>query len=385
MSDTMLLTGASGFLGMEVLVRLLERTDSDVIVLLRERGGESADERMAGVFCQLYDDVPPGFAGRVTSLAADMSVDGLGLSPAGYRDILRRATSIVHCAASITFDLTLEDALNVNAAGASRMLSLAVELAEQGRLRRIVHVSTAYVSGRHTGVFAEQDLDLDQSFRNTYEQSKAHAERILRSCGHDLPLVVVRPSIVVGDSRCGWTPTFNVIYWPLRALSRGLIDRVPANPDGIIDMVPIDYVADGILAFHERDDVGGTVHLVAGPDAVSNRELAELASRHFDLPSPTFAGDGVLPRVPEAELYLPYFDVEASFDDRRARRTLEPEGIRAPPIQSYFSTIVDYAQRAHWGKRPSTREAAHRATAEHHVDPGHDIATRDRRSLEPSV
>jgi long-chain acyl-CoA synthetase len=173
----------------------------------------------------------------------------------------------------------------------------------------------------------------------------------------------VRPSIVVGDSRCGWTPTFNVIYWPLRALSRGLIDRVPANPDGIIDMVPIDYVADGILALHARPEVGGTVHLVAGAGAVSNRELAELAFRRFGLPPPSFAGDGELPRVPEAELYLPYFDVEASFDDRLARRMLEPEGIRAPPIQSYFSTIVDYAERTRWGKRPSTREAAHRGGA----------------------
>lgn len=376
MSDTVLLTGATGFLGMELLVRLLERTDHDVIVLVRTGERATPDERMAEVYAQLYEQVPTAFVDRVTAFAGDISAGRLGLSGEDRDEILQRATGVVHCAASTAFDLPMAAAMDTNASGTARILSLGLELAELGRLRRIVHVSTAYVSGSHAGVFLERDLGLGQRFRNSYEASKARAEWIVRCSPLDLPLVVARPSIVVGDSRCGWTPAFNVIYWPLRAFCRGLIDTIPASPDGILDIVPIDYVADGILALYERDDVGGTVHLVAADSAITNAELAELASHRFDLAPPTFAADEA-PRFPDAATYLPYFHVEASFDDRRAREILVAEGIHAPSIDQYFSAIVGYAEEARWGKRPLIREAVHRDTAQRRPDPAQERPNDD--------
>lgn len=382
MNDTVLLTGATGFLGMELLVRLLERTDHEVIVLVRTREGGTPAERMAEVYAQLYEEVPARFVDRVTAFAGDISTGGLGLSVEDRNEILQRATGVVHCAASIAFDLPMPAAMNTNAAGTARILSLALELAELGRLRRIVHVSTAYVSGCQAGVFLERDLGLGQRFRNSYEASKASAEWVIRCSPLDLPLVVARPSIVVGDSRCGWTPAFNVIYWPLRAFCRGLIDTIPASPGGILDIVPIDYVADGILALYERDEVDGTVHLVAAESAITNAELGELASRRFALSPPTFGADEV-PRVPDAATYLPYFHVEASFDDLRAREILGVEGIHAPPLDQYFSPIVDYAQQAKWGKQPVVRELVHRAARQPRPDtpqerPNGDVLPRSQ-------
>ena len=357
MSETVLLTGATGFLGMEVLVRLLERTDSDVIVLLRARDRDAAGERLNEALCRLYDERPSS-AARVQAIPADMSLAHLGLSRLDRREILARATSIVHCAASIAFDLPLGQASNTNAGGTTRMLALACELSSAGRLRRMVHISTAYVCGKRAGVFAEEQLDVGQSFRNTYERSKAHAELILRASDVGLPLVIARPSIIVGDSRSGWTPSFNVVYWPLRALSRGLIGEIPADPDGVLDIVPVDYVADAILALHEDRAATGPIHLVAGAHAVSNRRLLELACARFELPAPAFAQSGELPGVPEAELYLPYFDVDTQFDDTRARALLQPQGIVCPPLKRYFSALIDYAQHARWGKLSHTRESA---------------------------
>jgi thioester reductase-like protein len=358
MSETVLLTGATGFLGMELLVRLLERTDHDVIALVRARDREAAADRLRGVFERLYGE-PPAAASRVRAIPADVSLEDLGLSRADRCEILARTDSIVHCAASISFDLPLAQACNVNTYGAARMLALARELDTHGRLRRMVHVSTAYVCGRHAGVFAEQQLDVGQDFRNTYEQSKAHGERLLREGSAGLPLVIARPSIVVGDSRCGWTPSFNVVYWPLQAFARGLIEQLPADPEGILDIVPVDYAADGILALLEDAAAEGAVNLVAGPGAVSNRRLLELACARWQRESPPFAGGATLPGVPEADVYLPYFDVHASFDDRRARSLLAPRRIECPPLESYFSTLIDYAERARWGKRAVTRRAAH--------------------------
>jgi thioester reductase-like protein len=359
-SEAVLLSGATGFLGMELLARLLAQGEREVIVLVRAGDGAAAAERVERLLARLYDTVPADAACRVRPVCADVSLEGLGLSDADRALILARTTSILHCAASIAFDLPLAQARDTNAAGTARMLGLARELSARGRLARMVHVSTAYVCGRHAGVFAEGQLDVGQSFRNSYERSKAHAERILREDAGGLPLVVVRPSIVVGDSRCGWTPSFNVVYWPLRAFSRGLIDALPFDPDGVLDIVPVDYVADAILALHDDAGAAGTVHLVAGEHAVSNAELADLASARLSRPAPRAVRDGGLPQVHEASLYLPYFDVRASFDDARARELLAPSGIACPPLRSYFSTLLDYAERARWGKRATTRESAHR-------------------------
>ena len=298
-----------------------------------------------------------------------MSLTGLGLGATDRREVLAQTSSIIHCAASIAFDLPLAQARNVNAGGTARVLELARELDGAGRLRRVVHVSTAYVCGRHLGVFGEGPAPAGASFRNSYEQSKADSERIASLAGDGLPLALARPSIVVGDSRCGWTPSFNVVYWPLQAFARGLIDQVPADPEGTLDIVPVDYVAEGILALHDEAELLGTINLVAGANAVSNRRLLELACAHFERAAAPFVRDGALPGVREAEVYLPYFDVRAQFTDERARQLLQPRGIECPPLERYFSTLMDYAARARWGKRSPTREAAHAGTAGQPLQP----------------
>ena len=134
---------------------------------------------------------------------------------------------IVHGAASVSFDQTLEEARAINVEGTRRMLELAGPAQQLGVLERYGQISTAYVAGTHAGRFFECDLDVGQSFHNSYEQSKFEAEQLVRS-RPGLPYTIMRPSIVVGD-RSGWTAAFNVLYWPLRALSRGLFPAVPAT------------------------------------------------------------------------------------------------------------------------------------------------------------
>ena len=67
--------------------------------------------------------------------------------------------------------------------------------------------------------------------------------------------MIARPSIVMGESTSGWTPAFNVLYWPIRAFSRGLFAEVPARPEALVDVVPVDYVADALVHLLE-DTVG---------------------------------------------------------------------------------------------------------------------------------
>ena len=353
----LLLTGATGFLGMDALARLIEREEEQVVVLVRARDDEDAEARLRGVLGRLYDE-PPASAAQVRAVRGDLLREGLGLSGEDREWIVSSVDRIIHCAASISFELPLEQAREINVEGVSRMIELAREIAAGGSLRRVVHVSTAYVSGRHAGEFGEAELDVGQEFRNTYERSKNEAEQLLRRA-QDLPLAVARPSIVVGHRASGWTPVFNVLYWPMRAFERGLLEEVPAREDSIVDYVPVDYVTDGIVALLDDEGARGTYNLVAGDQALSAVELVELHSAVSGRAPARFAPQETLGGLPVgAETFVPYFDVRCRFTDARAREVLDRAGVEKPDPRDYLGRLVAYAHRTGWGKRPITRQAS---------------------------
>ena len=352
-----LLTGATGFLGMDALARLIERDGEEIVVLIRAHSDGEADERLQKVLARLYDK-PPASAARVRAVRGDLLQDGLGLSAEDRVRLIDSVDRIVHCAASISFELPLTEAREINVEGVARMIELAREIAAGGSLRRFVHVSTAYVSGRHSGEFAEEDLDVGQEFRNTYERSKNEAEQLLAGAS-DLPLAIARPSIVVGDQASGWTPVFNVLYWPMRAFERGLLAEVPAREDSIVDFVPVDYVTDGILALLDDEGARGTYNLVAGEEALTAGELVELHSSVTGREPARFVAQETTAGLPAgAETFVPYFDVRCRFDDARARALLERAGVERPDPSDYLARLIAYAHRTNWGKRPISRQAS---------------------------
>jgi thioester reductase-like protein len=359
-----LITGATGFIGMELLARYLERTERPVFTIVRAGSEEAARERIDAVLANLFGGSADRYADRVTAVAGDLTAPDLGLDRAGWDLLAAESTTIVHCAASVSFGLSLEEARAINVEGTRRMLKLAGRAQELGVLERYAHVSTAYVAGTHAGRFHECDLDVGQSFNNSYEQSKFESERLVRS-HPELPFTILRPSIVVGDSNSGWTSAFNVLYWPLRALARGLFPAVPASASAPVDVVSIDYVADGI---HELCESSGgirqTYHLTAGAEASTIAEIAELASGYFQQPAPRLlspaefmsADHGVArSMLEEGAMYFPYFSVTTTFDDASARAKLEPAGISAAPLRDYMSRLLDYATWSRWGKHSMAR------------------------------
>ncbi len=364
---TVLLTGATGFVGMELIARYLERTDRDVVVLIRARSDEAARGRLDGVLTNLFGYRAERYDGRVTAVAGELTAPRLGLSHARWERLAAEADTIVHGAASVSFDLPLDQARAINLDGTRRMLELAARGRELGVLEHYAHISTAYVAGTHAGLFSERDLDVGQSFHNSYEQSKFEAEQLVRSWP-ELPFTIVRPSIVVGDRNSGWTAAFNVLYWPLRALARGLFPAVPASPSSPVDVVSIDYVADAIHELCEDPgDTGQTYHLTAGANASTMGEIVSFASGYFHRPGPKLVPPAEFARVAdgvtrsaleEGSVYFPYFSVAARFDDAFTRARLEPAGISVSPLRDYLGRLLDFATLARWGKRPIGRAEA---------------------------
>src|SRR4051794_34923375 len=167
-TDAVLLTGATGFVGSAVLARILERSDRPVVALVRARDDAAAADRLRAA---LLDAGAIDLAGRCTAIAADLEHDDLGLSLRTLEELARVCDEVIHCGASVSFTLPLDEARAINVGGAARMAELADRAASRGGgLRRFVHVSTAYVAGDRDGAFGEDERSRPRAWRNTYEQ-----------------------------------------------------------------------------------------------------------------------------------------------------------------------------------------------------------------------
>lgn len=367
-----LLTGATGFLGGEILARLLTRGDCQVRALVRAGDQEQAEARLRDAILSLFGTLEP-WSRRVVAVPADLCSPGMGLREPLREWLAERTSQIIHCAASVSFDLGLGESRRINLEGTRQLIELAECATRSGELECFTHISTAYVAGTHVGSYRESDFNLGQDFRNSYERSKFEAEALVRSRSASLPVQVLRPSIVVGDSRSGWTPTFNVLYWPLRAFARGNYAVLPARRRAPVDVVPVDYVADAAIALAGRP--GASYHLVAGPDAASVGEIAELASDYFDRPPPRLIAPTLYRRavhpllvrigserrrraLRRSERFFPYFEIGARYDDAATRDALAPHYLAPPPLGSYFDRLMRFAEAAGWGRRAIPRHRA---------------------------
>jgi long-chain acyl-CoA synthetase len=374
--DGLLLTGATGFVGMEVLARYLERTDRQVFTLVRAADEQEAAQRLRSTVGSLLgsDDA----CERVVAVPADIEREGLGLDQATRERLARRVSDVIHAAASVSFSLPLRESRQINVNGTRRVLELAELCSRRGGLRRFSYVSTAYVAGDHPGEFREDQLGVGQEFHNPYERSKFEAERLVRSHGRRLPIQIFRPSIIVGERHSGWTASFNVLYAPLKAFAGGAFLALPARGSAPVDVVPVDYVADAIFELTNQAVGNGdrqTFHLVAGRRATTVGRLVELSADYFERRSPPLIPPGLYARVlhpllarrgsarrrralERSQVFFPYFSAQVRYDDRRARGRLAPAGIEVTPVDRYFNRLADFAVGTRWGKAAQSRAQA---------------------------
>jgi long-chain acyl-CoA synthetase len=369
------MTGATGFLGMVLLARYLEETDRRIFALVRAATERQAAARLRRTLHGLFGPGHP-YGHRVVAVRGDITRAGMAIGR--RRDALaEKIGEIVHGAATVSFSLGLDASRAVNVEGTRQILQFASLCHARGGLRRLSYISTAYVAGEHTGCFSEDDLDVGQSFRNGYEQSKFEAEGLVAQWRDRLPITIMRPGIIVGERDSGWTAAFNVLYWPLRAFARGTYSTLPGRREAPVDVVPVDWVADAIFALSQAPDAeDATFHLTAGDQASTVGELATLAGAFFGRPAPRLIDPLLYGRVvhpvllrarqderarrllQRSEMFFPYFAIRTRYDDRRARIALRGTGIRLTPLREYFDRLMQFALAADWGRRQVGRAAA---------------------------
>lgn len=364
--ELILVTGSTGFLGVQLVRELLERRPDATLALLIRPSATHSSQQRAEAF------LTPEQLARVQVFSGDVSQPRCGLDDAAYSQLQSETTRVIHSAATVRFDHSLEEARHINLGGTRNLLDLA-ESAR--RLRSFAYVGTAYVAGERTGLVREDELALGQGYRNTYEQSKAESEAYVQTRLGSLPGMILRPSIIVGDSRTGVTSSFKMMYWPLKIYARGLWRTIPGYPDAVLDIVPVDFVARAVehLLF-DPAALGQTVHLCAGPQASATIEQVALRAMHFfHGPRPRFVDPrlfyaAVRPLLSlalwgrkrrvlrDGQAYRDYFTMRLQFDTTHAERLLQPAGLSPPHVLDYLDRLFAYCVASEWGRRPPDAE-----------------------------
>jgi thioester reductase-like protein len=345
-------TGFPGFLGSELLPRILDRQQgANAVCLIQARFRDLALQRVDEL-----DAEHPGLADRVELVEGDITSPDLGLEDA--RALARQVSEIYHLAAIYDLSVARDLAFRVNVEGTRHVLRFAERCP---RLRRLQYVSTCYVSGRHAGVFGEDDLDRGQVFNNFYEETKFLAEvEVQTSRDEGLPTTVYRPAIVVGDSRTGATQKYDgpyyIIRWLLRQPSWAVLPVV-GDPTAVrVNLVPRDFVVDAIAELSGSDVSDGKVYQLADPDALTVADLLaelELATerRVFRLPLPVgptklaldyLPGAYRLVQIPSAA--IDYFVHPTHYTSYNTQRDLAGSGIEVPPVHTYLRRLVHFVR-----------------------------------------
>ncbi len=376
------LTGATGFLGSHIMAQLLQ-SGYRLIILGRSTREETLQERIFKLLQWL------GMAGamdKLEMLEIDFSKPLIGIPEAKYNQLCAMTDQIIHCASDTNFS---ERKRNLVFAANVHSLSGILEFAANSHVQVFNYISTAYVAGINNTACRETFSEATD-FVNVYEESKARAEKIIASfCDkNSIPLTIIRPSIVFGDSRTGRSLKFNALYFPIKSVqyirdiylhdiksnggkksqksgifidSEGYLNlplRIYLPQKGTINLIPVDYFVNATQKIIESDSPGGIFHLTnnsaptLGTLAAYNEEFMKIRGVEIIYGK---AGNSVM-RNPVEELfdrfiepYRPYLSDNRIFD--RVNTDLVTDNLQPPEFTGeIFKKCMEYAISVNWGE-----------------------------------
>ena len=354
---TYLVTGATGFIGSNLVQRLLARGES-VHAIVRE-GSRERFEATAQHW--------PG-GEKLKLVSGDLLEPMMGVSEEWIAEHRGKIDHAFHLAA--IYDMTASEARNeeLNTGGTAHLLELVAEL-QPGTLH---HVSSVAVAGSYEGVFTEQMFDEGQTLPSPYHRTKFESEKLVRDLSA-VPWRIYRPAVVIGDSRTGKIDKVDGPYYFFKAIRRArnvLPSWLPLiGPEiGETNIVPVDFVADAIVEIAHKPGLDGSAFHLASPRMMSSAEalndFAKAANApHLALrlpPGPldplTAQTNALLRSLPGvttvAETVLDEFGIpteviehtgfSCSFDTTQTDAALAGSGIEVPPLADYAQVIWDY-------------------------------------------
>jgi short-subunit dehydrogenase len=355
-------TGATGFIGRNLVERLLQR-EGTIYALVRAGSRGRLEELRTGWGAD---------GARIVPISGDLTQPGLAVSEEDLVAMRGEIDHFFHLAAIYDIEADAETQQIANVEGTRHALELATAV-EAGCFHQVSSIAAA---GLYRGTWSEDMFDEAQRLdTNPYFRTKHESERLVREeCPR--PWRVYRPGIVVGDSRSGAIDKIDGPYYFFKALQRArrvLPSWLPTLgiEGGEINIVPVDYVAAAIDHLAHKPKLDGRAFHLTDPRPKTAGEVLNLFAKAADAPQSTFRLDtdvtepatsalrSALKLVPGSkravkaaldQIGLPasvftYIDYPTSFDSTATQKALAGSGIEVPPLESYATRIWDYWER----------------------------------------
>jgi thioester reductase-like protein len=376
---SILLTGATGFLG-RYLLRELLRSGREVAVLVRDSRTTPAPERLTELL-PFWRENPNQTQPRVVT--GDLKKRGLGLSASDHAWLAAHCQAVVHAAAVTQFNRSPSgEPWQTNLEGTRHLLDLCRSLG----IAEFHHISTAFVCGDRRGPIREEELDCGQEFHNEYERSKCAAEQWVHRAD-DLRTTIYRPSVIVGDRQTGYTNSYHSFYrfleladrlaepGPAGTQRRRLPLRLPFTGDEPRNLVPVDWVAEAVVRIVSEPRWHGHTYHLTSCHPVPARAIKDVAVALLGLEGIAWAGQGPLtdPSLLEEVFlehlreYRPYFAGDPTFDQRNTQAAL---GNSCAPLvdQTMLTHLIRFAIADRWGRSRRTTRRRSRLDCAHYVE-----------------
>jgi myxalamid-type nonribosomal peptide synthetase MxaA len=370
-----LVTGATGFLGVFLVHELLQQTGAKIYCLVRAETIDSAWQKLKTQMSQ-YEVWDPHLCCRLVPVCGDLSIPYLGLPRHQFEELAREVEVIYHNGAQVNFVYPYHILKPANVLGTQEILRLACT----NRLKAVHYVSALSVLRNETNLISEQITEdyfpkPNLELSNGYAQSKWVAEKLVRTAGdRGVPICIYRPGQISGHSYTGVCNTDDFMCRMIKSYVD--LGKAPLE-ELILDMAPVDHVSKAIVFLSTRSaSLGCTFHL-NNPNLISTAHIINwFSSAGFVIKKVSFAEwwseiNVIVKDSYNHPLYtlISYFE-DTSFDQqeisaqkvhydcRKTLQALEGSGIVYPDVNDeIFHRYISYFIRSGFIKAPILRRS----------------------------
>jgi len=360
---TYFVTGATGFLGRNLLRELLEHRHGTIYVLVR-----AASKNKIKDLKKDLDDADD----RIQPITGDLSKGKLGVAPAKIKELTGQINHFFHLAAIYDIENENDDQqVKVNVDGTRHALALA-EAIKAGCFH---HTSSIAAAGLYRGHWREDMFDEWHETPHPYYKTKHDSETVIREEA-TIPWRIYRPGIVVGRSDTGEIDKIDGPYFFFKALKRIRNSLPPWMPligieGGQLNVVPVDFVVKAMDHIAHKPKLNLKTFHLTSDQHLGSGEMLNIFARAASAPRFSMRLDtsllafmpkgltntiGAIPpvrRIIDTALkdfgvprqVLKFIDYPTKFDNRDAKAALKGSGITCPPLEDYADVLWDYWAR----------------------------------------